>query len=409
LLIIAQSLAVIILAPVFPSLVSPVPPQATSPLGEPLATSSPHPRRSHSLRRRNPAPPATVTVSVRRDPTILPIIERPEQGSSHRSAPPVRRVSFSPQSSSTSVPTLADMPSQPGSSTGHSAGGPSTPAMRRVLETESDIGAAYIVSSEGDDTETLGVDELGNAIPSLCKRSRRSFPFTKKKRSKEAVREGDEDAGGMFRNRRRTQSLGDTVEAGAGGSGPDPLCSRKRSSWLSQSSAHEDALRESEEAETDRASRTSATEKEARRRSGLSFQDFKAAFGKREWRGPGSSPTPEGTGSRLPRTGTGIGLGKPSTSNVHVSPRSASDELVRTKRARSPPLILDTAATELISTERREVQSPLTIRSQPPKPHAGSPPLFGGEVVIRNESGRRRTRSSAIPGLYTDAEVVRRW
>ncbi|KAJ1302759.1 hypothetical protein OPQ81_003068 [Rhizoctonia solani] len=143
------SLAVILLAPLFPSLVSAAPPQVPYP---PIATSSP-PRR-----RRTYAAPASITVSVRRDPSIVPIIERSERDSASPSpAPPARRVSFSPQSSSASVPTIPnsalDPPSHPGSLNGHP-----TPAMRRVLEQETEH-PAYIlptppasimsVSSEG--------------------------------------------------------------------------------------------------------------------------------------------------------------------------------------------------------------------------------------------------------------------
>ncbi|CCO32723.1 hypothetical protein BN14_06786 [Rhizoctonia solani AG-1 IB] len=173
-----------------------------------------------------------------------------------------------------------------------------------------------------------------------------------------------------------------------------------------ESSAYDDTVRESE-TETDRGTHAGAAdkaEKESRRRSGLSFQDFKAAFVKRERRASvlistsGSYALSPSEASVSPRTS--LGLGKPSQVSPYPSPRSASDELARKKRTSSPPLRLDTANTPH-EAERREVQSPMT--------DASTRPLFSGEVVIRNESGRRRTRSSAIPGLYADAEVVRRW
>lgn len=449
-LIIVQSLAVIILAPVFPSLVSPVPPQAsavtsTSPLGEPLAESSPHP----PVRRRRAAP-ATITVSVRRDPSIRPIIER-RDSASPSPAPPVRRVSFSPQSSTTSVPTLPDqqlIPSQPASSSGNGNAGPSTSAMRsvcsRVLEREP--GPSYnlptppasitSVSSEADDTETAGMDEFGavSASPGVGKRGRKTFPFSKKSKSKgkgkEVARDGEEGtSSGLFGGVRRAQSLGHVIEGGDSWSRSSTKSKQRHS--IFGSAAHDEALRESE-GETsahgtdrdDRASRASTTgEKEARRRSGLSFQDFKAAFGKREHRSsviisgsgsyslsssspnPGHAPLPSDGVPRTPQSaGVGIGLGRPSTAPARVSPRSASDESARMKRR---SLRLDTATPEL-DTERKEAQSPVIPRAQAPK-YSGGAPLFGGEVVIRDEGGRRRTRSSAIPGLYGDAQVVGRW
>lgn len=318
--------------------------------------------------------------------------------------------------------------------------------MSNVLEI-ADEPAAYIlptppasiasVSSEGDDTETMGVDEFGNASPGVGKRGRRPFSFARKPKGKEEAVRADtreESASGLFKNRRRTQSLGYAVEATAElilTSG-----SRKRNSLLShcsrESSIADDTLRESD-ADTDRASRTSAVEKEARRRSGLSFQDFKVTFGKRERRTSAQAPTPTPTSAtyalpspspippraepepvspspntpRSPGTGTGIGLGRPSTGNAtRVSPRSASDESPRAKLG----LRLDTAVA-IADSERKEVQSPLVGPGRPESPSMRrvSPPLFGGEVVIRNESGRRRTRSSAIQGLYADAEVIRRW
>ncbi|KAG8712182.1 hypothetical protein FRC11_000779 [Ceratobasidium sp. 423] len=362
-----------------------------------LPTSSP-PRR-----RRTYAAPASITLSVRRDPGIIPIIELSERDSTSPSpAPPARRVSFSPQSSSASVPTIPnstiDSPSYPGSSNGHP-----TPAIRRVLEQETESNAYILptppasitsVSSEGDEA---GLEEFGMASPSVGKRSRRSFLFSPKRggsiKGKEKQITEDEELVGA---RRRAHSLALSALEGAS----------KRSSWLShasrESSINDETVRESE-TETDRGSRTSTTEKEGKRRSGLSFQDFKAAFVKRERRASvlistsGSYALSPSEGSSTPRT---IGLGRPSSVSSHPSPRSASDELARKKRANSPPLRLDTLSSPL-QTERREVQSPIT--------EAKTRPLFGGEVVIRNESGRRRTRSSAIPGLYADAEVVRRW
>ncbi|CAE6529661.1 unnamed protein product [Rhizoctonia solani] len=388
------SLAVILLAPLFPSLVSTAPPQVSY---SPIATSSP-PRR-----RRTYVAPVSITVSVRRDPSIIPIIERSERDSVSPSlAPHARRVSFSPQSSSTSVPTIPssfiDPPSHPGSSNGHP-----TPAIRRVLEQETEP-SAYILptppasitslSSEGDE---VGLDEFGMVGPSVGKRSRRSFLFSPKRsgsvkgKEKQTTEEGE-----LVSARRRAHSLALSALEGAS----------KRSSWLShssrESSAHDDTVRESE-TETDRGSRTSTTEKESGKRSGLSFQDFKAAFGKRERRASvlistsGSYALSPSEGNSVPRT---LGLGRSSSVSSHPSPRSASDELARKKRANSPPLRLDTLNSPL-KTERREVQSPVT--------DAKTRPLFGGEVVIRNESGRRRTRTSAIPGLYADAEVVRPW
>ncbi|KDN49108.1 hypothetical protein RSAG8_02461, partial [Rhizoctonia solani AG-8 WAC10335] len=269
------SLAVIILAPIFPSLVSTAPPQVSYP---PTATSSP-PRR-----RRTYVPSASITVSVRRDPRIVPIIERSERDSaSPRPTPPVRRVSFSPQSSSTSVPTIpngvVDPPSQPGSLNGHA-----TPAIRRVREEEIEAGAYILptppasiasISSEGDE---IAGEEYGMANPGVGKRGRRSFLFSPKRsgsvrgKEKQTAEEGE-----LAGARRRAHSLALSALEGAS----------KRSSWLShashESSVYDETLRESE-AETDRGSRTSTTEKESSRRPGVSFQDFKAAFGKRERR-----------------------------------------------------------------------------------------------------------------------------
>ncbi|CAE6426581.1 unnamed protein product [Rhizoctonia solani] len=387
------SLAVIVLAPLFPSLVSTAPPQVSY---SPIATSSP-PRR-----RRTYIPPASITVTVRRDPSIIPIIERSERDSTSPSpAPPARRVSFSPQSSSTSVPAIpnyvVDPPSHPGSSNGHA-----TPAIRRVIGQETEH-SAYIlptppasitsVSSEGDEA---GLEEFGMTSPSVGKRGRRSFLFSPKWGGSAKGKETQAEDGELAGVRRRAHSLALSALEGAS----------KRSSWLShsshESSTYDDTLRESE-AETDRGSRTSTTEKESKRRSGLTFQDFKAAFGKRERRASvlistsGSYALSPSEVTSTPRT---LGLGRASSVSSQPSPRSASDELARKKRANSPPLRLDTANSP-VESERREFQSPIT--------DASTRPLFGGEVVIRNESGRRRTRSSAIPGLYADAEVVRRW
>ncbi|KAL5640334.1 hypothetical protein ACGC1H_007563 [Rhizoctonia solani] len=387
------SLAVILLAPLFPSLVSTAPPQVAHP---PSVTSSP-PRR-----RRTYITSASITVSVRRDPTIVPIIERSERDSASPSpAPPARRVSFSPQSSSASVPTiphgLVDPPSQPGSSNAHGI-----PAVRRVHEEETEVGAYNLptppasiasMSSEGDE---VGVEEFGMVSPCVGKRGRRSFLFSPKRsgsvkgKEKQTAEDGELSA-----TRRRAHSLALSTLEGAS----------KRSSWIShssrESSAHDDTLREAE-AEADRGSRMSITEKESKKRSGLSFQDFKAAFGKRERRAAliSSSGSYALSPSESHSTPRSLELGRPSSVSSHPSPRSVSDELVRKARASSPPLRLDTANSPS-ETERREVQSPIT--------DATARPLFGGEVVIRNESGRRRTRSSAIPGLYADAEVVRRW
>ncbi|CAE6404862.1 hypothetical protein AG1IA_06561 [Rhizoctonia solani AG-1 IA] len=396
------SLAVIILAPFFPSLVSAAPPQIPYP---PIAATSSPPRR-----RRTYAPPVSITVSVRRDPSIVPIIERSERDSaSPGPAPPGRRVSFSPQSSSTSVPTipngyLVDPPSRPGSSNGHPA-----PAMRRVLEQETELSAYVLptppasiasISSEGDER---GMEDFGIVNPTVGKQQRRSLLFSSRRGG--SVRNKEKptaENGELFGFRRRAQSVGIAVAEEAS----------KRSSWIShsshESSAYDDTVRESE-TETDRVSHPGTAdkaEKESRRRSGLSFQDFKTAFAKRERRASvlistsGSYTLSPSEASSSPRTS--LGLGKPSSVSPYPSPRSASDELARKKRASSPPLRLDTANTPH-ETERREVQSPITDGE------GHTRPLFSGEVVIRNESGRRRTRSSAIPGLYADAEVVRRW
>ncbi|EUC56678.1 transmembrane protein, putative [Rhizoctonia solani AG-3 Rhs1AP] len=387
------SLAVILLAPFFPALVSTAPPQVAHP---PSATSSP------TRRRRTYEPSANITVSVRRDPSIVPIIERSERDSASPSpAPPARRVSFSPQSSSTSVPTLShgtvDPPSHPGSSNGHV-----TSAVRRVREEEAEAGAYNLptppasiasMSSEGDE---VGAEEFGMISPNVGKRGRRSFLFSPKRngsvkgKERQSVGDGESSA-----TRQRAHSLALSTLEGAS----------KRSSWIShssrESSAYDDTLREPEP-EADRASRTSMTEKESKRRSGLSFQDFKAAFGKRERRAAlisasGSYALSPSESYSTPRS---LELGRTSSVSSHPSPRSVSDELARKTRASSPPLRLDIAHSPS-ETERREVQSPITDPT--------TRPLFGGEVVIRNESGRRRTRSSAIPGLYADAEVVRRW
>ncbi|QRV94781.1 hypothetical protein RhiJN_22799 [Ceratobasidium sp. AG-Ba] len=423
-----QSLAVILLAPYFPSLVSAVPPQASSLLGAPQAVSSPY--RRQSMRR--PAPVA-IQVSVRRDPNITPIIERRDSASpSPAPAPPNRRVSFSPQSSSTSVPIAApEIPSAPSSSTGHghvmhSPGLSMRSVCDRVKEREREPG--YIlptppasitsVSSEGDDTETL-VDEFGtvSASPSVGKRGR-SFPFVgrRKDKGKDIVRDGSgaHSESGLFGSRKRAQSLGYVVEdisqAKTGGVTSPSGQARRATSEINE------PLRESEtEGSTrgtdkeDRASR-SAVDKEARRRSGLSFQDFKAAFGKRERRGsatlgaytlsshPHTTPAEPGRVPRTPQPHSALGKGRPSS--VQISPRAASDGAASARR-RSMPLKLDTGLSVesvSVSIERAELQSPLQQR-----------PLFGGgEVVIRNESGRLRTRSSAIPGLYADAEVLQR-
>ncbi|KAJ1302760.1 hypothetical protein OPQ81_003069 [Rhizoctonia solani] len=240
------------------------------------------------------------------------------------------------------------------------------------------------------------MDEFGIASPSVGKRGGRSFLFSPKRGGSVKGKKDVSEDGELSSVRRRAHSIALSALEGAS----------KRSSWLSHtsrdSSAYDETLRESE-TETDRGSRTSTTEKESKRRSGLSFQDFKAVFGKRERRASvlistsGSYALSPSEGNSRPRS---LGLGSPSSVASQPSPRSASDELARKKRANSPPLRLDTVNSPL-HTERREVQSPIT--------DATTRPLFGGEVVIRNESGRRRTRSSAIPGLYTDAEIVRRW
>ncbi|KAF8753783.1 hypothetical protein RHS01_06711 [Rhizoctonia solani] len=381
------SLAVIILAPFFPSLVSAAPPQIPYP---PIAATSSPPRR-----RRTYAPPVSITVSVRRDPSIVPIIERSERDSaSPGPAPPGRRVSFSPQSSSTSVPTipngyLVDPPSRPGSSNGHPA-----PAMRRVLEQETEL-SAYVLPTPPASIASISSEGTNVQRRSLLFSSRRGGSVRNKEKP-------TAENGELFGFRRRAQSVGIAVAEEAS----------KRSSWIShsshESSAYDDTVRESE-TETDRVSHPGTadkTEKESRRRSGLSFQDFKTAFAKRERRASvlistsGSYTLSPSEASSSPRTS--LGLGKPSSVSPYPSPRSASDELARKKRASSPPLRLDTANTPH-ETERREVQSPITDGE------GHTRPLFSGEVVIRNESGRRRTRSSAIPGLYADAEVVRRW
>ncbi|CUA76369.1 hypothetical protein RSOLAG22IIIB_06231 [Rhizoctonia solani] len=392
-----MSLVVIMLAPLFPWLVSTAPPQVPYP---PSATSPSSPHR----RRRAYVPPVSITVSVRRDPSIVPIIERSERDSASPSpALPVRRVSFSPQSSSTSVPTTGipnnntlDPPSRPGSSNGHP-----TLAIRRVREEQAEVGAYILptppasiasISSEGDE---VGMEEFGMVSPGVGKRGRRSFLLFSPKRSasvkgkeKQTVEDGE-----SMTTRQRAHSIALSALEGAS----------KRSSWISHASRDDDTLRESE-TETDRGSRASTTEKGDKRRSGLSFQDFRAAFGKRERRASvlvstsGSNALSPSEGHSPPRS---LGLGTPSSVPSHPSPRSASDELARRKHTSSPPLRLDTVNSPT-DTERREVQSPISDA-------AAARPLFGGEVVIRNESGRRRTRSSAIPGLYADAQVVRRW
>lgn len=267
------------------------------------------------------------------------------------------------------------------------------------------------MSSEADDTETMVDFGLGvGASPGVGKRGRRSFPFVGRRKDKgeESMKEF-----GLFgdrRARRRAQSLGYVVEGGMGAKSPrvgSPLSTAQEGQ----------VLRESEGETSGREERT--TEKEVRRRSGLTFQDFKAAFGKRErerrgsaGHGPGqgaytlssstASPSADGeAAARVPRAAasSALGLGRPSSANAQVSPRSASDG---SARRQSMPLRLDT---NLDLGDRAEVQSPFTRAPSPPQ----QPSLFNGEVVIRVESGRRRTRSSAIPGLYTDAEVVRRW
>ncbi|KAG8698958.1 hypothetical protein FRC08_005601 [Ceratobasidium sp. 394] len=434
------SLSVILLAPYFPSLVSAAPALTANSRSTPRGASSPYGR--HSPPHPRPAP-VTVQVTVRRDPTITPIIEI-RDSASPSPAPVNRRVSFSPQSSSTSVPIAADVPSAPGSSTGHcqtmASPGSSMRSIRdRVREREREPG--YIlptppssiasVSSEADDTETL--DEFGsvNASPGVGKRGR-GFPFVgrRKDKGKEVVRDGIDGQAefGLFGSRKRSQSLGYVVEGNmsglsraktTGGIASSPL-SRARLAEERVGSQLDEPLRETG-AETssrgadkeERASR-STVEKEARRRSGLSFQDFKAAFGKRERRGSAHgayalSPTSPGTTPTTPENGPGgvprashphftLGFGRPSS--VQISPRASSDSATSVRR-RSMPLKLDTADLNPgtpADSERAEAQSPLQHRK-----------LFGaGEVVIRNESGRRRTRSSAVPGLYADAEVLQR-
>ncbi|KAF8602343.1 hypothetical protein BDV93DRAFT_509342 [Ceratobasidium sp. AG-I] len=409
------SLAVILLAPYFPSLVATAPEQvAPPPLGPPVATSSPYRRNSTKPPMRRRPSPVSITVSVRRDPSIRPIIER-RDSASPSTYQPNRRVSFSPQSSSTSVPTLPDIV-------------PSSGPVTRLREQEREGEHAFIlptppasitsVSSEADDTETMDDFGLGvSASPSVGKRGRRTFPFVgrRKDKGKEVAGEGEASMKefGLFgdrRSRRRAQSLGYVVEgemagnaksAGTGAGNPSPLSTAQ-------------VLRESE-GET--SGRDDRVEKDARRRSGLTFQDFKAAFGKRERERRGSASPGLGTyylsttaplaadgetAASAPRAAASLGLGRPSSMQAQVSPRSASDGSTRRK---SMPLRLDT---DVDLGERAEVQSPFTRASQSP-PRQPQPSLFVGEVVIRNESGRRRTRSSAIPGLYTDAEVVRRW
>ncbi|KAG8732219.1 hypothetical protein FRC12_019386 [Ceratobasidium sp. 428] len=431
-----MSLAVILLAPYFPSLVSAAPPRAAGILS-PQASSSPY--RRHSVRRPDPV---TIQVSVRRDPNITPIIERHDRNSPP--APPNRRVSFSPQSSSTSVPIAAEVPSAPGSSTGHchvmpSPGSSIRSVCDRLREREREPG--YILptppssiasmSSEADDTETL--DEFGavSASPGVGKRGKAfSFVSRRKEKGKDVMRGGDGGSTepGLFGSRKRSQSLGYVMEGNfaglsrsktTGGLITSPL-SRARLSKERAASELGESLRESEGENsnrgTDKEERASQStvDKESRRRSGLSFQDFKAAFGKRERRGsvtPGAYKlSPDSTGlsptdfengaARVPRTPqphSTLGLGRPSS--VQLSPRAASDGSASARR-RSMPLRLDTDVNlgTPADSERAEAQSPLQHRS-----------LFGGgEVVIRNESGRLRTRSSAIPGLYADAEVLQR-
>lgn len=371
----------------------------------------------------------SITVSVRRDPTIVPIIER--QNGSPGPSQLNRRVSFSPQSSSTSVPIVADFQPAPG-------------PVARIREEEREREQAYVlptppasitsVSSEADDTETLDEFGLGvGASPSVGKRGRRTFPFVgrRKDKGKEVARGAEEEARefGLFgdrRSRKRAQSLNYVVEGEMGGL----VRAKSTGSRSPLSGQGEEVLRESEGETSGRATEREdrVVEREARRRSGLTFQDFKAAFGKRERErrgssGPGayylsstttSSPTPASTSastaplaaegevaSRAPRAAASLGLRRPSSLHAQVSPRSASDG---STRRQSMPIRLDT---NMELGDRAEVQSPFT-RSQQPQPQP-QPSLFSGEVVIRNESGRRRTRSSAIPGLYADAEVVRRW
>ncbi|KAG9099868.1 hypothetical protein FRC06_004753 [Ceratobasidium sp. 370] len=430
------SLCVILLAPYFPSLVSAAPAPASNPRATPRGASSPYGR--HALPPHRPAP-VTVQVTVRRDPTITPIIEN-RDSASPGPAPPNRRVSFSPQSSSTSVPIAADAPSAPGSSIGHgqtmTSPGPSMRSISdRVREREREPG--YIlptppssiasVSSEADDTETL--DEFGsvNASPSVGKRGR-AFPFVgrRKDKGKEVVRDGNDGQveSGLFGSRKRSQSLRYVVEGNLGGLSRAKTTGATVNSPLSRvrlakGSGLDEPLRESEGeasargADKEEHASQSTIEKDARRRSGLSFQDFKAAFGKRERRGSLAhgaytlSPTSTGAApttlanepERAPRTQPPptLGLGRPSS--VQISPRAASDSAASVRR-RSMPLRLDTYLNLGTSadSERAETQSPVQQRK-----------LFGaGEVVIRNESGRRRTRSSAVPGLYADAEVLQR-
>ncbi|KAG8736328.1 hypothetical protein FRC10_009451 [Ceratobasidium sp. 414] len=432
------SLSVILLAPYFPSLVSAAPAPATNPRGAPRGASSPYGR--HSLPPYRPAP-VTVQVTVRRDPTVVPIIEN-RDNASLGPAPPNRRVSFSPQSSSASVPIAADLPSAPASSIGHGQAivspGPSMHSVSdRVREREREQG--YILptppssiasmSSEADDTETL--DEFGsvNASPSVGKRGR-AFPFVgrRKGKGKEVVRDGDDgqSESGLFGSRKRSQSLGYVIEGSLGGLSRAKTTGAITNSPLSRArptaerSQLGEPLRESggeaSGRRTDKEERASQStvDKDARRRSGLSFQDFKAAFGKRERRGSVAhgayalSPTSAGTAPiasenepgrvpRAPHPHFTLGFGRPSS--VQISPRAASDPAASVRR-RSMPLRLDTVINLGTSAdpEGTEIQSPLQQRK-----------LFGaGEVVIRNESGRRRTRSSAIPGLYADAEVLQR-
>ncbi|KAG9121333.1 hypothetical protein FRC07_002738, partial [Ceratobasidium sp. 392] len=374
------SLAVILLAPYFPRLVSAAPARAPATLRSPRAASSPY-RRQTPPRRPDPV---TIQVSVRRDPNITPIIERHD--STSPPAPPNRRVSFSPQSSSTSVPIAAEVPSAPGSSTGHGHVMPSPgSSMRsicdRVREREREPG--YIlptppssiasVSSEADDTETLEDFGAVSASPGVGKRGR-SFPFVgrRKDKGKEVVRGGNDGQyeSGLFGSRKRSQSLGYVMEgsianlsrAKTTGSATNSPLSRVRLARERAASELGESLRESE-GETsgrgtdkeERASRNTI-DKEVRRRSGLSFQDFKAAFAKRERRGSatpgayqltsdlsGTPPTePENGAGHVPRTSqphSALGLGRPSS--VQLSPRAASDSAASARR-RSMPLRLDT-------------------------------------------------------------------